>query len=186
MHFDRVINILSNLDRALLLEWANAITSDVFLGNASLYLCGNGGSMSIASHFETDLLKIAKEYGLVVSIRTLGSNSSLATMISNDYGYENIFAVELEMLGVTNDKLIVISSSGNSPNVVKAIQQAHQMNIESYSLTGFTHSKVEELSSYSINLNLDSGEYAPAEDVHSLVCHAISGYVRSQLARKIP
>lgn len=140
--------------------------------------------MSIASHLETDLLKIAKDVEFSVNVRTLGSNTSLMTMIANDYSHENVFASELEMLGKSKDKLIVISSSGNSLNVVKAVEQANRMDMESYSLIGFSHSKAENLAQFSLNLNLNEGEYATAEDVHSVICHAISEKVKSLILKK--
>ena len=95
-----------------------------------IWVCGNGGSASTAEHFVTDLVK--KSYPAI----SLSSNTSLITMIGNDYGYDEIFARQIKTYGSGNDLLITISCSGTSPNIVKAIEAAFAMEIYQFETFG--------------------------------------------------
>jgi len=96
-----------------------------------IYICGNGGSAALSDHFAADLIK--KGYPAI----SLSSNTSVLTMIGNDYGYKFIFSKQLEVLANENDLLIAISCSGTSPNILQAIKIAKKMKMQIYSFETF-------------------------------------------------
>ena len=142
-----------------------------------IFILGNGGSNSIASHFATDLTKINNDYGRKFKIFCLGQNTSLSTALSNDYGYENSFALELQSLASPGDLLLVISSSGESLNVLNSLDYSKSTNIKTFAMIGFLNSTSEKHVQDFLNLNLPNGSYQFSEDVHSIILHSIINYL---------
>lgn len=134
-------------------------------GNKVMFV-GNGGSAAIASHMATDFTKNG-------GIRAMSFNDASAlTCLGNDYGYEDVFWRQIEMHGLAGDVLIAISSSGSSPNILKAAEKARQLGCLVVTMTGF--SKDNPLRSMGdFNLYVPSGEYGFVEISHLSLCHAI-------------
>ena len=110
--------------------------------NRKILVCGNGGSAALANHFACDHQKILSEISqLNPYIVSLSSNSSLMTAISNDNNYESVYSDQINQIGLKNDILITISSSGRSKNIVKAIEVAKKKSIFTIGLTGFDGGK---------------------------------------------
>lgn len=129
-----------------------------------IFVAGNGGSAAIANHLVTDFAKAG--FGNVIS---LSSNQSLITMIANDYGYEKVFLKQLEYHGANSgDLTILISSSGNSKNIVSAAQYG----ITILGLTGFSGGELGPLSN--VNIHVNSNNYGIIEDVHQTVMHVLA------------
>jgi len=181
MHMQRVSEQLQRVDTGLVDIFATLIATKIFLEGRGLFVCGNGGSFSIASHFTTDLSKIGIDLGKKCKIFCLGSNNSLLTAISNDYNYSSIFSKELSNLGNSGDVLFAISSSGLSPNILACVETSSSLGMTTMSLVGFKDSKVSECSDFTIDLKLKPGDYEIAEDVHSSICHSISLLIRESL-----
>lgn len=181
MHIQRVSEQLKNVDTNLVNSFASFIKSKIFLEGKSLFVCGNGGSFSIASHFTTDLSKIGIDLGNKCKIVCLGSNNSLSTAISNDYTYSWIFSKELSNLGNSGDVLFAISSSGLSSNILTCVETANSLGINTMSLVGFKDSKLAASSNLTIDLMLKPGDYELAEDVHSSICHSVSLLIKGAL-----
>lgn len=118
----------------------------------TIYICGNGGSASTAEHFATDLVK--KGYKAIA----LSSNSSLITMIANDYGYENIFSKQLQVFADSEDLLITISCSGKSDNILNAHKEARWIGMSVYQFETF--GKIRD--------------YGKLEDKHLKMAHEIA------------
>jgi phosphoheptose isomerase len=156
----------------------------VFEEGRALFICGNGGSFAISTHFATDLHKIGVDYGVQSRIWALGTNNALSSAISNDYSFSSVFAKELSNLANPHDILFVISSSGSSANILESLRVAKSTGLTSIALTGFQDSNYETESDISIDLGLKSGDYELAEDVHSTICHTISISIRESM-RKI-
>ncbi len=142
-----------------------------------IFTCGNGGSSAIAEHFICDLTKGSSNDSKVQpkSI-SLSSNMSLFSAIANDIGYESVFAYQLEKYANKNDVLLVISSSGNSANIVNAIKKAKLLKMKTICFVGFSGGKAKKISDYSIHVNFDN--YGIVEDVHQSLMHMISQYIR--------
>ncbi len=144
----------------------------------SVFVAGNGGSAATASHFVTDLNKRNPESKL--SAMSLCDNTSLMSMISNDYGFDQVFLKQLENLAKPNSILVVISASGNSKNLVKATEWANQHRIKTIGLTGFDGGILAKLANVSLHVKTEIGTYAMAEDAHSIICHFISVTLRGE------
>ena len=90
--------------------------------NNTIYLCGNGGSAANAIHIANDMTYGATKNGKGISIESLSSNSAVLTCLANDLSYEDIFSEQIKVKGKSNDLLVVLSGSGNSKNIIKAIE----------------------------------------------------------------
>ena len=145
----------------------------------NIYTIGNGASAAIAQHWACDYTKGCKQGGLRPRVISLAANIPLMTAISNDISYEDVYAFQLEALGQEDDVLIAISSSGNSPNVVKALETAKKLKIKTIALTGFSpDNKCAQLADISIHVDCD--EYEATEDVHQAIMHMIAKYIRQK------
>jgi D-sedoheptulose 7-phosphate isomerase len=131
-----------------------------------VYVIGNGGSAGIASHFANDLLK-----ALHIPSQTL-YDSNLMTCLSNDLGYEHVFSFPLEKLLKPNDLLVVISSSGKSPNILNATRVAIQRNVPLITLSGFLASNPLR-SQGSLNFWIDRSDYGLVESAHFVILHSL-------------
>lgn len=139
----------------------------------TLYICGNGGSSTTASHFACDLNKTITHMGKA-PIHTVCLNESIATLtaIANDVGYTHVFSFQLQNMAKKNDMLLVISGSGNSKNIIEVIKQAKNLNIETFGLLGFSGGKAKHLlDNYVL---IESKNYGIIEDVHMIISHAIT------------
>ena len=130
----------------------------------TIYCIGNGASASIASHFSADMAKNGKLHTEVFS------DLSLLTAISNDMGYEEVFAEPLRRRGLAGDLLVAISSSGNSPNVIRAAQCARQLGLQIITFTAMgADNRLRQLGD--LNFYFPAKSYGDAESVHGAVLH---------------
>lgn len=146
-----------------------------------IFVAGNGGSASLAEHFVCDLSKIhetewQEKYPQHKAI-SLCSNSALITAIANDKSYSEIFRCQLENLGTSGDRLILISSSGNSENIIRAAEYAIQQSMLVIGITGFNGGRLKEIAHYSAHVNCS--KYAIIEVIHSLFGHFLSSSIKS-------
>ncbi len=137
-----------------------------------IFVFGNGGSAANASHFITDLGKSSsdKTYRRFRCL-SLNDNISWITAIGNDYAYEDVFLRQLENYARPGDIVLVMSVSGNSPNLVKAIEYCKEQNIYTIALTGGKKGRLAELADKVIVIN--STHYGRVEDCHMHICHMI-------------
>lgn len=137
-----------------------------------IFVFGNGGSASNASHFVTDLGKSSSDK-TYRRFRCLSLNENLAwiTAIGNDYAYEDIYLRQLENYARPGDIAMTMSVSGNSPNLVKAIEYCKKQNIYTIALTGAKKSRLAELADKVVVI--DSMHYGRVEDCHMHICHMI-------------
>ena len=144
-----------------------------------VFVMGNGGSASTASHFVADLLKtsITNESNRFKAM-SLSDNIPVLLAWSNDELYENIFSNQLENFLQKNDVVIGISGSGNSKNVLNAIQLANKKQAITIGLSGKGGGKLSELAK--INLIVKSDDMLTIETIHLLVCHLITTIIRSE------
>ncbi|MGE5549727.1 MAG: SIS domain-containing protein [Bacteroidota bacterium] len=137
-----------------------------------VFLIGNGGSAATANHFACDFGKNAiKDEESKFKIISLSDNICAITAYGNDEGYENTFVQQLKNLMEPGDMLIAISASGNSPNIIKAVQYARAKNAFVIGLTGFDGGRLKALSD--INLNVGTNIIEQVEDIHLIILHII-------------
>ena len=145
----------------------------------TVYIAGNGGSASTASHFATDIGIGSLNRANPVRSLSLCDNTAAITAIANDMDYSSIFAQQLKLLGKQGDLLIVISASGNSDNLIKAVEVASALGMESHSLTGFDGGKLKQLTvGRNIHVETPKGAYGLVEDAHLAICHVITECIR--------
>ena len=139
-----------------------------------IFVCGNGGSASTASHFATDLVKGAS-YGRTPRFRILALTDSLPTITaySNDVSYECIFVEQLKNFAEPGDVVIGISSSGNSPNVLRAVEYGNSIGCRTIALSGRDGGHLGPLAQ--LNIQIAHGHTGRIEDLHMVVLHMI-GY----------
>tara|TARA_B100000745_G_scaffold54157_1_gene32116 strand:+ start:3854 stop:4453 length:600 start_codon:yes stop_codon:yes gene_type:complete len=143
----------------------------------TIYVVGNGGSGSTASHFVSDLLKTSiLENTPRFRAISLTDNIPVLSAWANDTSYENIFVGQLENFLQSNDVVIAISGSGNSPNVINAIKYANKQDIQTISFTGKDGGDLARLTK--INLTIPSFDMLTIETMHLLICHLLTTMLR--------
>jgi len=144
---------------------------------ANIFFIGNGGSASTASHFVNDIGVGSRSWDKPFCVMSLTDNSSVVTAIGNDRGYENIFVEQLRLYLKPDDVVVLITASGNSPNLVKAVDYANDVGAITVGLTSFDGGVVRERSRFGIHVPAEKGEYGPAEDAHLVIDHLVSAYL---------
>jgi D-sedoheptulose 7-phosphate isomerase len=148
----------------------------------TIYFAGNGGSAATASHFCQDLAEVGRKANCD-GFRTLSltDNVSFITAIGNDYGYEDIFSTQMKYVFNPQDVLVVISASGNSPNVIKAAKLARERGGVVVAMVGFDGGQLVKLADHVLHLETPKGEYGPVEDAHMILDHIITTYLMCKL-----
>ena len=135
-----------------------------------VFICGNGGSAANAVHLANDFLYgISKKMGSGIRVSALSANPSVLTCLANDCGYEAIFSMQLAVQARAGDVLIVLSGSGNSPNIVKAIEQAKRMGLKTFAILGYDGGKAKSLADVAIHFNVPDMQIS--EDLQLVVGH---------------
>lgn len=146
-----------------------------------LYVCGNGGSAALSNHFACDHQKILSRINLLKPmITSLSANSAIMTAISNDSNYSQVFVDQLKAVANKNDLLLVISSSGNSKNIIKAIEWANKNKIKTISFTGFDGGDAKRKTK--LNIHCNSKNYGIIEAIHQNIMNIISQYIRNKFS----
>lgn len=143
--------------------------------NRHIFLCGNGGSASTASHFVTDMVKGAS-YNRQPRFRIMALTDSMPTITaySNDVGYECIFAEQLKNFAQAGDVFIAISGSGNSPNLLCAMEYANSIGCETIALTGRDGGKLGPMAK--LEIRVAEPHMGRIEDAHLIICHMFGYY----------
>lgn len=145
----------------------------------TVYVMGNGGSAATASHMANDFSKTASVEGCVrIRALSLADNVSLMTAIANDISYDDVFVEQLRTLAKPGDLVVLISGSGNSPNVVRAAEYAREKKLKTVGLLGFDGGKLK--SRVDILLHVKSSQYGVVEDAHLSVGHMLSFYFKQK------
>jgi D-sedoheptulose 7-phosphate isomerase len=175
-YFDLFRAATASVDRRQLQRAADLIAETTVRGGA-VFSCGNGGSAAIANHLACDCLKgVRNRSTLRPRVISLSATVELITAIANDIGYDDIFSFQLSSLAKSGDILIAISSSGESPNIAKAINWAKSNGVHTIAMTGFMGGKAAEMAD--VKLHTDAHNYGVVEDVHQSLMHVLAQYVR--------
>jgi len=137
-----------------------------------IFVMGNGGSAANASHFATDLGKGSSDkVGSRFRVISINDNVSWITALGNDYSYEEVYARQLMNYGRPGDLVLVMSVSGNSPNMIKAVEWANQNGLETVALVGGMQGKLASIAHQAIVIN--DTHYGRAEDAQMGICHML-------------
>ena len=151
--------------------------------NKTIFFIGNGGSASTASHFVNDISLGSTQFEKPFRAISLCDNQAVITAIGNDDGYENIFLQQLQTQAKAGDVLVAISASGNSPNIIKAINWAKDNDLTTVGLSAFDGGMLAKLSNLNIHVPTKIGEYGPAEDLHMVICGLVGSFFRAHFKK---
>jgi D-sedoheptulose 7-phosphate isomerase len=176
---DRLHAALGTTDWAALERLAHHLR-DCWREGRQVFLCGNGGSAANALHIANDLFYgIARSWGGPgLRIHALPANVSVLTCLANDEGYDNIFSQQLANLAHAGDVLIVLSGSGNSPNILAALKQARAMGLTSYAVLGYCGGAAKGLADSVLHFAVDDMQVS--EDLQVIVGHMIMQWLAGQ------
>ena len=145
---------------------------ECWLAGRQLFYCGNGGSAGNAIHLANDFLYgIAKRTGAGLKVQALSANPAVMTCLANDIGYDCIYSEQLAVLAESGDLLVALSGSGNSPNIIRVLEQANSMGVKSCAILGYTGGKCKSLADSSIHFPVDDMQIA--EDMQLVVGHML-------------
>lgn len=176
---DHILTANNLLDLSDVIEEICSLSLKTIQNGNTILLCGNGGSASDSIHISSELVgKFEKNRKAIPSI-SLSSNISNLTAIANDFGFEHIFSRQIEAIGKKGDLLIAISTSGNSQNILNAINCAQLNGLTVVAMTGEDGGKISEIDC--ITLKAPSSNVARIQEMHILVGHIISKYIEENI-----
>jgi D-sedoheptulose 7-phosphate isomerase len=152
---------------------------DCWQSGRQVFLCGNGGSGGNANHLANDFLyALSKTKGSGLRVHSLSANPSTLTCLANDEGYDQVFSLQLAVLACAGDVLVVFSGSGNSPNIVKALEEAKTIGMASYAVLGYSGGKAKALADVPIHFAIDDMQIA--EDAQMVIGHMLMQWLYAQ------
>lgn len=175
-------NTISSLDSAEIDNFLDVLMN-VYNNGSTIFIFGNGGSAATASHFATDLNK-GISYGLEKRFRVMAltDNFSTVSAYSNDTSYDDVFVEQMKNFIKPGDLVIGISGSGNSKNVIKAIEYANLLGNTTVGITGYDGGKLRKLAGHSVNANINDMQIS--EDIHMILGHltmkVLNGIIRNE------
>ena len=182
---DRMMSIIEAMDIA---GTANLITvlEQAAADDRTVFVLGNGGSGAVAAHWVTDLgINTIVDGRPGYRVVSLGDTPSSLTAIGNDIEFREVFATQLQAALRPSDVVIALSVSGNSPNVVRAIEYADEVGATTVGLTGMDGGRVKDLVDLSIHTASATDEDGPIEDIVSVVMHMATSYVAMHRGRSL-
>jgi D-sedoheptulose 7-phosphate isomerase len=173
-HITNYVEKLSHalsLDAMLKIETLGEALREAWRDGRNIFLCGNGGSAGNAVHLANDLLYGAgvNNSGGGLRVEALSANPAVLTCLANDLGYDQIYAEQIRVKGRPGDLLIVLSGSGNSPNIVKALEAGNAIKMKTFAILAFTGGLCKELAQHLIHFEIDDMQIA--EDLQLIVGH---------------
>jgi D-sedoheptulose 7-phosphate isomerase len=154
------------------IEFLAASIQSAWSNKKTLFLCGNGGSAGNAIHLANDFnYGISKKNGIGMRVEALPANAAVITCLANDIGYENIFSQQLEVKANEGDLLLALSGSGNSPNILRALEVGNQLGLKTFALLGYTGGKAKSIAKFPIHFDVDDMQIS--EDLQLIVGHII-------------
>ena len=177
-YLNYISELISQLDRSHISHFVDHVLG-VRDNKRTIFFLGNGGSASTASHFVNDISLGSRQFENPFRAVSLCDNQAVITAIANDDGYENIFLQQLQTQAKPGDSMVCISASGNSQNLVKAVEWSKANGIYTISLTAFDGGYLKKHTDLNIHVPTKVGEYGPAEDLHMVICGLIGSYFRA-------
>ena len=175
---EELINKIEILSEELINTWDN---------DHQVFICGNGGSAANAIHIANDL-----HYGLGINtnregkglkVEALPANTAVITCLANDTGYENIFSHQLRVKAQKDDLLIVLSGSGNSPNIINALKEGNRIGMKSYGILGFDGGQCKSLATNAIHFEIN--DMLISEDIQMIVFNICFQWIVKRYSKKL-
>jgi D-sedoheptulose 7-phosphate isomerase len=179
-HFRKYSLTLQDALKAM--DWGNVLLlSQELLAcqemGRGVFICGNGGSAGNACHLANDFLYgAARDAGKGLKVSALSANVSVITCLANDLGYDHIFSYQIETLANPHDILIVLSGSGNSPNILKALETAKAKGMKTFAILGYSGGKAKTIADVGIHVPINDMQIS--EDFQLIVGHMAMQWLR--------
>ncbi len=184
-YFARMGEVMRAVDPARVAAVVEAIEQTIAAGR-TIFLLANGGSAAVASHFVNDAVCGAWVDGAApIRAFALADNVESITALANDYGYDGIFTGQLRMLMREGDLVLALSVSGNSQNLVAAVEWANAHGGRTMAWTGFDGGKLGRVAQISLHMPTTADEYGPVEDMFSILEHIVMTYLAMKRGRKL-
>lgn len=180
---ERMSELIRQLDHVAIGKVVNVVAEAGAAGR-SVFTIGNGGSAAVASHFVNDMgvnSWVAGQPG--IHVQCLCDNFASVTAVANDVSFEDVFRRQLECSLRAADVLIAMSVSGNSENIVRAVEYASEIDAVTVGMCGFDGGRLAQVAEHIVHVPSTPDEYGPVEDAFSIVCHMISSYLTMQRGR---
>jgi D-sedoheptulose 7-phosphate isomerase len=178
---EKIEKILSSLDTSEIDKFIDLLL-DAYKNDKFVFVIGNGGSAANASHFAQDLAKgtrLSKDQPKRLKALSLTDNTPFITAQGNDEGYESIFEQQLRTFAKAGDYVVAISGSGNSPNIIKAVEWANKNGLTTVGVTGFDGGKLRKTAEHTIHVPLN--DMCTSESIHSIIFHYVILELREKL-----
>lgn len=178
-YFKYLYDLLNQIERSAIEAFVEELEDARTNGN-TVFLAGNGGSAATVSHMANDIgIDVLKKGKSDKPFRAFALTDNVAVMsaIANDDGYENVFVNQLKVHYRDGDKLVAISASGNSPNIVAAAEWVKNKRGKVIGLIGFDGGRLKDICDVIIHVKTPKGEYGPVEDIHMIIDHLISNWL---------
>lgn len=187
---DEYVSGLNNVLKAIPIQDIEAVANEVisaFENGKQIFVAGNGGSAASASHMACDFAKTTlgkshESISMRMKVIALSDNMPLITAWGNDVSYDVVFSEQLRNLANAGDLLIVITASGNSPNILECIKAAKELGVKSIGILGFSGGKAKPVCDLSIVA--ESTDYGIIEDAHMILNHMLTAYFK-QFVQKV-
>lgn len=156
---------------------------DALQSKRQVFLCGNGGSAANAIHIANDFLYgVSKSSHAAIKVHALTANQSILTCIANDISYDDIFSYQLEALAQKNDILIALSGSGNSTNIIKAIETANNIGMRTFAILGYDGGRCLAIARESIHVPINDMQIS--EDMQLIIGHMLMQWLNQRVLSK--
>ena len=175
-YLSRLKNALDGINHDVIREIIETLENST-VNKARIYIIGNGGSSATAAHMVNDLGAGLRRRDIInFNVTSLDDNGPVVSAIANDIGYENIFYMQMKGLLNPNDVIIAMSCSGDSPNIIKAVDYAKELGCVIIGLTGFEGGYLRKVSDVSFHVDAPKDDYGLVEDLHMILDHIIYSY----------
>lgn len=177
-YYRSFVDVINKFDKSTLPAVLDIFTTVAEAGG-TIWVAGNGGSAAISDHTVCDATKLTYVDGKPpIKSVSLVSNGPMLTALANDFSYEDVFSKQLEFYLEPEDAVLLVSSSGNSPNVIKACEYANSREVPTIAFTGFSGGRLKELAKVAVWIPVDN--YGMTEDIHQSLMHLITQYISKQ------
>jgi D-sedoheptulose 7-phosphate isomerase len=180
LYTEKLIRVLEEIhEHTPLIDKLKEALKDAWIHKRKVFICGNGGSAGNAVHLANDFnYGIDGNGGIGLRVEALPANTSVITCLANDEGYDSIFSQQLKVKADSGDILIVFSGSGNSPNVIKALEVANDMGMKTFAILGFSGGKCKELAQFPIHIVIDDMQIS--EDMQVIIGHMCMQWLHAE------
>lgn len=171
-YISRALDSLEGLSREKIIELLGLL-AEARKSGSTVFIAGNGGSASTAAHIALDWMLGTGLLNPPLRVVSISDSSASITATGNDFSFDQVFSRQLASLASSGDLLVVISASGNSPNLIKVAQEAKRLGVQVVAMTGFDGGRLAQMADLSVHVPTAIGDYGVVEDLHLMIGHIV-------------